>query len=514
MENPDLVNSTFGEINCQLVSRDDPETTLFAAFADVTCPDLSSLTQKYEKDIERYRKFARKEDTSPVKEALSDKADLSDSWKTRLGLLSEAAILQLKYWLPPAAKQMLGLLDYPRLSPQITRCIAWHPYKQHVAVAVCNDTISIYNVVLRKWCNVSLRHDFQQEIRAIEWKPYSGGTLAVACRNGICLWQMSAASNKTENFSCNWVRILKVDTGPVLAIAWSPCGNMLASASKNSNVVSIWSPHLASANTEMLPRDPLNIGWASNAQVLCWSPTGYYLFAGTSTDSLCVWETRTWCCEVWSSQGGVCKGASWSIDGRVLLLSIQGKKSVHGLIFDHSPPRIDARFIPFALKVDKSDADTHYELQNQRIEENGISEIIERESKINCGDILDCILDPTGERVAVIFQSSCRIGIYNANIAKGRMTFNPRKSIYGPFASARPVAIKWFSQCIRGALLCVAWDNGKMSFYPFYFDSIALSKPDANNLVWAGGAPVPSTFSAPHLSYRYQQAKSLLKNNN
>jgi hypothetical protein len=448
------------------------------------------------------------------------------------------------------------------------RCIAWHPYKQTVAVALCDDTVRLYDLVdvdlsseanadvggmggmgsfgdgvggdvgqgggsdvmseqARGWRDLRLRHDFQRGIRALAWKPLSGGVLAVACDGGICLWKVFGSS-------CAWMRLLQDECGPILSLAWSPCGTFLASAAANSSVVSVWSPSLASADPRRLTREPLNVWRARSAKLLKWSDTGYYLFAGTSTDSICVWETRTWRCETWSSEGGPCRAATWSADGRVLLLASENSSAVHGLIFDFCPPRIDARFVPFAFRTDEmasgaagaraggvenraneaSDPANADPAEAASTVEESCSKTTRSERAGDSeGVIRQVVLDPLGERIAVSHEGRSEVALYNANLSRGRMTFNPRRPIRPPATTpdACPVAIEWMPQCLRGALLCVVWDTGVVAFYPMHFEPACFVDANATGLDWAAGAPVPSRFMAPHLSYRYQRAKESLR---
>lgn len=72
------------------------------------------------------------------------------------------------------------------------RAFAWHPQTPKFAVASHGDLVRVYAP------NVSivplLKHKSQRNITDMAWKPYCASLLAVACQDGVVLWQLDPMS--------------------------------------------------------------------------------------------------------------------------------------------------------------------------------------------------------------------------------------------------------------------------------------------------------------------------------
>lgn len=99
---------------------------------------------------------------------------------------------------------LLGLLPMPDASTgtsanpsQPVRAIAWHPYLNMFAVALMDankldssEHIAFYDMDAERWLPTVVKHQFQRAITSMQFQPNSGGSIAVACREGICLWHL------------------------------------------------------------------------------------------------------------------------------------------------------------------------------------------------------------------------------------------------------------------------------------------------------------------------------------
>jgi hypothetical protein len=97
------------------------------------------------------------------------------------------------------------------------------------------------------------------------------------------------------------------------------------------------------------------------------------------------------------------------------------------------------------------------------------------------GNITSIVWDPSGTRVAVTYSS---INHHNSKAtgAEGNLVaiftvawkpfliFTRSGLIRGPQDAGVPSQIKFCSHFDGGALLSVAWSNGLVTFYPFYFE--------------------------------------------
>ena len=234
--------------------------------------------------------------------------------------------------------------------------ISWHPSRPSVAVVAkaaggATSTIWIAHYESEtsplRWERggegekLKLEHPFQVSVSAMEWKPLSGSTLAVGCRDGICIWTRSRACSTggdADLAGSDWhFRFLdSVGLSNVTALAWSPNGALLASAAQSEPRIRIWMPARHQSHAETAACTVLKIGahtsgcmlfsgavanvfatgglssqWSGllgqaqghhgYGKLLSWAPTGDYLFCATATTApdtadceIIVWETRTW----------------------------------------------------------------------------------------------------------------------------------------------------------------------------------------------------------------------------
>jgi WD40 repeat protein len=168
----------------------------------------------------------------------------------------------------------------------------------------------------------------------MEWQPYSGYRLAVACDSGVVLWHMirpesMSVDEKPSTMplqSSAWAEWLVFPHhGPVDALSWSPCGRYLMTCSSADSGLIVWDTVHESATP--LRRIERRLG-------LCgWSPSGDYMFsAGLDRASLRIWETRRFACERWPAKQ-YCK----VIGDRGLI----PPRHLHGIHDRRGPPLIE-----------------------------------------------------------------------------------------------------------------------------------------------------------------------------
>ena len=246
------------------------------------------------------------------------------------------------------------------------RCSAWHPARHRLAVAVSDRSVYIHVPTVRLasgskseeelrggWLPCVLRHQFQREISCMEWQPLSGNGLAVGCESGICFWrlentdmnqkgtQVDQGGRRSDGASTHggfaWCEFLCADDihhTPVNTLSWSPDGRLLASGSVCSDQVLVW---------DMVTGIPTPITAVATVGVslVKWSPgKGHYLFAGTLSKVIRVWETKTWTGERWTIPEGSCQTACWNPTGKMLMLGVAGSPHLWTFSFHHSPPDI------------------------------------------------------------------------------------------------------------------------------------------------------------------------------
>lgn len=95
----------------------------------------------------------------------------------------------------------------------------------------------------QNWTKQVIRHEFHREITSIKWRPNSESVLAVACKYGICLWDISkrigGVVGEEQRGVCVYLRVSGFE--PISHIEWSPDGNTIAACSLNDHRILLWS---------------------------------------------------------------------------------------------------------------------------------------------------------------------------------------------------------------------------------------------------------------------------------
>ncbi|GBG92060.1 hypothetical protein CBR_g54315 [Chara braunii] len=257
-----------------------------------------------------------------VRRALSKGVELAGRFISKIQSGSaSAAKLDMQF-----AKEPLGI-------------VSWHKHRLRLAVLGNYDRVLLYDLEAKGPSANSaavLVHEFQRDVAVMEWRPHSGATLAVGCRNGICIWSLNPPISVGPPTPSTPIR------GGIRApVAANIPKNRLA----NANMVFHKSPgfeHVTCVGTLM--RRGL-----SGVSLLRWSPTGDYLVSAKVGGEFYLWETNTWRSEKWSSGSGRVVSCEWSADGKTVLLAFANSTAIGSIHFTGRPPSLDAHLLPVEL---------------------------------------------------------------------------------------------------------------------------------------------------------------------
>ena len=399
------------------------------------------------------------------------------------------------------------------LTNTLIKAIAFHPYLKRIAVARDDDVVCVYDLQRTQWLPLRLSHEFQTNIKCLEWQPMSGSRLAIGCENGICLWRIVVTDGNNSNERQRdrgkaWMRLYATSKHhDIVSISWCPRGDLLASASPSSSDVMIW-------NVDTGLSTPLTCTYGHGVHIVRWSYNYYYLFAGAFTNKIFIWETRSWRCESWKLTNGMCQCATWSPDGELIVFSETGTSALWTLALHHTPPRIDGELMKMKIDVGlfynldlannlhevggakRMVSTERSEMGNNNNNNNNDTPLVHQDENgneiyLNVRE-LAWSFDRRGQRLALTVTPMVRGGkgsdqkngtnddkptkldgdelimIYNV-FYRPKLRFSPSGFFRSSQDAKSPYGIHFWPACRNGALLASAWMNGVITVYPLLY---------------------------------------------
>ncbi|KAI8987658.1 WD40-repeat-containing domain protein [Mycotypha africana] len=376
-------------------------------------------------------------------------------------------------------------LQFEREQTNVLKCLAWHPHQDRLAVGHGDNQVYVYEKLDNNlWICQVLSHQKMQHIRCMEWKRNAGGTLAVGCKEGVCVWKLpkTTADDQQPKQTIRYhpsatMRYLTYhNQSYISSIAWDPTpgSQLLATVSATSSTLVV---HDLLLNRTI----PLKRYGRGGNHILQWSPSGEWLFVGGSGGISRLWDTRSWDSRPINNPAGLwVQAACWSVDSRTLFYSMSGKSTIHLLHITGTP----AKSTIIENEILSMPATTINSVSGTPTEVGGV--------------IRDMCIDPrNGQRLSVAFENSELIAIYSvkqitpSNMHDHDMLLSLTSLITNQapiyvFASGfirganidcstellsikalkdtKPIYISYSSTFKGGALLAIAWDNGLISF--------------------------------------------------
>ncbi|KAJ1897695.1 hypothetical protein LPJ66_003216 [Kickxella alabastrina] len=418
-------------------------------------------------------------------------------------------------------------------------CIAWHPHRSLVAIAHrASNTIFLYDMGSGTWCPNVLQNAYMQGITSMAWQPNCGYTLAVGCSTGVCLWgiipsanaqpsanPLSAPSLGSMQFS-SWMTLMAFpplaaqyqypsrlahadktafhrSSASVSALTFSPSGQWLITGHQSHGHLTVWDVALGTAT-------PLKRSGSSSRSAALQveiSPNGRHLVSTHANGQLRLWETESWTSRVWSDFHGNISRFAWSPDSRSLFFAVGKSSEIYALALYKPAPSLDAEITVASSFLAHATATSDGSEDSERIRVGGA--------------IKSLALDSKGQRLVVGFDddsASSDISLLAVYLVNSQALFraggdtsalmplgyirgpnwgkqHPQEATSAAELSTPPVAKQdkatnkkrvrlglpipsWFGFAPNfepGALLTVAWANGKVTFVPMLFRNSRFS---------------------------------------
>ncbi|CAO3630163.1 unnamed protein product [Mucor fragilis] len=354
------------------------------------------------------------------------------------------------------------------------KCIAWHPHQETLAVAHDDNQVYIYEKKQQEdaWTCLVLSHPKMKQITCLEWKSKASGTLAIACKDGVCVWTLEKTACAEQQPRFHPAATMRFMSHPgeenISSLAWdpTPASHLLAVVSAVSSTLVIYD--LLLNRTTPLKR------LGSGNIIVRWSPNGEWLFQGGSSGTNSrVWDTRTWTFQKIINPAGLwIQAACWLPDSRTLLYSMCGKSDIHAV---HLSGNI--------AKTGIINRQIFSASSNTVATDSGATQQVG-------GIIRDMSIDKrNGQRLAIVFESTSLIALYSVkqvsllSMLEEPMLFpigyirgcsvslnrGSALSVASLPAETKPLSLSFSSTYKDGALLAVTWDTGLITFVTHTF---------------------------------------------
>eukprot|EP00842_Homolaphlyctis_polyrhiza_P000570 jgi/Hompol1/1513/HPOL_004756-RA len=239
----------------------------------------------------------------------------------------------------------------------------------------------------------------------------------------------------------------------VSCVAWSPNGRLIVAGSSASSSIVVWDT--LTETSEMLAQS----GGATRQFVF--STDGSFLLQAYKSGGIRIWETITWTKAVEKLDLTI-YGLAWLPDSRLFLFCLEGDSRVGMIQMAKHAPCLETITTPF-VHLGKI-ADPNGDLP------------------VKLGGIRQMVMSPLGERIAILFDKMPKVALFAID-TKPLPEFSFIGYIQAPYLRAeqesaqqssdnseiRADQISFARQYGRGALLSIAWSNGKLSFVPLLF---------------------------------------------
>ncbi|XP_018333374.1 aladin-like isoform X2 [Agrilus planipennis] len=320
------------------------------------------------------------------------------------------------------------------------KCISWHPHCLKIAVACSDDTVRIY------YDNGSvgpiLKYKQQRNISCIEWRPLSFSEIAVGCDAGVYVWNVDPFVAITRPTISNATLLHHENHVPIVSLAWSPRGDLLATCSNLDSTVLVW-------NVEMNENSSLKRPGSTGNHIMKWCKSGAKLLITACGPKFRVWDCLLWESELWEINSGEIAAACWSPCGSVLLFATS-----------------EEPFIYYLSSTRASAFNTKSTGPNEAIPIVDCSKI-ERNGTIVGGLVKDMEWDPEGRHVAVLFQNTNYVAIFRTKVHPVLQIFASVFIAGAPEES--PCLIQFQKNFKHGACLTVAWSSGRLQHFPIVY---------------------------------------------
>lgn len=331
------------------------------------------------------------------------------------------------------------------------KCIAWHPHCTKIAVAVSDDSVRVYSA-MSPGLVPTLRSKGQKSVSCLNWRPHSASELAVACHDGVLVWQVDPKSVVTRPSISSATVLKRPGHSPVTSIQWNSSGTLLVSAASGDTSMYVW-------DVDLQDSIPIRRVGGGGINLVAWAPDVHKLLAATAGVTFRVWDTTKWVPERWRVLSGHVQTACWSPCSTVLLFTTSEESVVYALQFKPNCAQLDTMFY----------SDTPVSEQAARVVINLAQEEAGNGTRVG-GTVMSMVWDKFGRHLALIFENSPLVAMFRTDFAP-HLLITPNCLIKGA-SGEHPTAIAFQNNFDAGACLTIAWSSGRIQYFPVVYKEL------------------------------------------
>uniref|UniRef100_A0A8R1Y3N9 Aladin seven-bladed propeller domain-containing protein n=1 Tax=Onchocerca volvulus TaxID=6282 RepID=A0A8R1Y3N9_ONCVO len=344
------------------------------------------------------------------------------------------------------------------------RCIAVHNGGHRIAVCQNNDCIRIFCCGSDR-SPITLKHERQQNVTDMAWKPFDRMVLAVACSHAVLIWRLDK-QNLNIRPSVNCADVIEMSSfAPIIQCFWdSVFDQALFVVSASLSCLQV----LDTSNGE----SELVGSWAGGRIRHVWiSPNGDKIAVAYARNIISVYDRHLWREERWKKLKGVCMAAAWTPLSDVFFFATRNETCIRALHFVKKLQNMESDQLSYGSEI----AVPVYDLSEMILEYLDSSRA-GNSSRNTCNVdeyIRDMKISPDGQRIAIAFSANPTIIALFVIETMPSFFLAPCGLINGAANFGLATILSFFPKFQYGSLLIIVWSAGKVQYIPLLYGYLA-----------------------------------------
>ncbi|VDK88084.1 unnamed protein product [Litomosoides sigmodontis] len=347
------------------------------------------------------------------------------------------------------------------------RCIAVHNNGRRIAICQNNDCIRVFCCDSNR-LPITLKHQHQQNVTDMAWKPFDRMVLAVACAHAVLIWKLDKQNlNIRQAVNCTVIEMSSL--APVIQCLWdSVFDQALFVVSASSSCLQV----LDTNNGE----SELVGSWTGSRIRHVWiSPNGDKIAIAYDGNMMSVYDRHSWHEDRWKKLKGLCVAAAWAPLSDVLFFATNNEPTIRAVYFVKKlqPQSVENNQFSYGSQSTVTLYDlSGIVLKHADSGSGNSSNSDSKACKVN-EFIRDMKISPDGQRIAVVFSGISKIVALFMVETTPSFFFAPCGLINGAENFGSATVLSFFPKFQYGALLAIVWSTGKMQYIPLLYGYLA-----------------------------------------